>query len=442
MKIFNNFLILFLGLTLQHAFAQSLYSGDKVAIQVRGASPKYLMYYKNGGAVRLSPNKMSENNAQFSTTFTIEKIDGRSSKIAQNDKVYIKAGNNYLNSYDSNGALSTKNSYSENPAISDEIFTIRFIGGNTISPIAEFITRRNLKLGVANNKPTTLPIDNRSDDGSDALLMARLDNFSLVIIESNATQNSRNQSDRGIIYAPPVTETDQAIYDKYKAMGWDKDGHSEIRTPPKHTAGGNGYVKYYSFNNEKTAIYHFPNRGTFAMNAAEMRAYDAAGQDKFAYVASDPKPCGAGCGYNDVIMTHDNSAGVLVWDKWVYGSIYAKYKELNRWNGPLGHPTTSELNLNGPTKGRYNAFSKGQIYWTPSFGPTAFWGKVMKMYEQTGWDTGWLGLPTQSCNPKSNKQVVVFERGSIDVGNGCDSYNNKGYYTDVTGKVVGGKPCY
>lgn len=421
----------FIFLILTHfANAQSLQSGDEVLLQTRQNPSKYLMYYKNGGAVRLSPNKIGESHASLSTLFTIEKINGRGGKLEQNDKVYIKAGSMFLSSFDSNGALTTKSSFSNNPAISDEIFTIRFKGGNTTSPIVEFVTRRNLSLGIQNNTPTTLGVDNRSDDGGDALLSARLDNFNVIIVSKVQEVTAANSSAQ-----------EQAIKAKYHEMGWDKDGHKAIGSI-QTTKGGKGFVQYYSYENRKTAIYCFLGRGVFAMDTAEMNAYDAAGQDKFAFLASDPKPCGQGCGYHDMIMTNDNSQGVLVWDKWVYGEIYKKYKDLNRWNGPLGTPTTSELNLNGRTKGRYNAFANGQIYWTPKYGATAFWGKVMRMYEQTGWDNGWLGLPTQSCKPNSNSQLVIFEHGSIDVGNGCDTYNNKGYYTDVSGKVVGGKPCY
>ncbi len=248
--------------------------------------------------------------------------------------------------------------------------------------------------------------------------------------------------------APQAPAYQTAIDAKFKALGWNTDGHAPFNnTGPVKTASGKGYVQYYAFGSNKSAIYYSPDKGAFGMNTVQMNTYEAAGQDNFAVVVSDPKSCGTGCEYNDFLIGTDNE-GVVVLDKLVYGEIYKKYKTLNRWEGVLGVPTTSELNLTSG-KGRYNGFKGGQIYWAPSTGSQAFWGKVEKLYATTGYDTGWLGLPTDSCDPskKDANQSVGFQNGRIGVGsNGtCGNYYDKtGLSVLNTGKrpTSGNPPCY
>lgn len=246
---------------------------------------------------------------------------------------------------------------------------------------------------------------------------------------------------------PSVPAHQTAIDAKFKALGWNTDGHAAFNgTGPVKTSSGNGSVQYYAFGNNKSAIYYSPDKGAFGMNTVEMNAYEAAGQDKFAVVVSDPKPCGTGCGYNDILLAPGNE-GIVLLDKLVYGEIYKKYKALNRWDGILGLPTTSELNLTSG-KGRYNGFKGGQIYYSTATGSQAFWGKVEKLYGTTGWDTGWLGLPTESCDPakKDANQSVAFQYGRIGVGsNGtCGNYYDKsGLSVLNTGQQTKGTPpCY
>lgn len=252
-----------------------------------------------------------------------------------------------------------------------------------------------------------------------------------------------NNDNTTVTPTPAKPDYQMAIDAKYVVMGWDKDGHSaDNGGKAVQTKANKGWVQYYTFGNRKTAIYYFAGQGAYAMDTGEMTKYDALGQDTFGYVSSDPKPAGTGYGYNEIVHTagDDNSAGIILGALTVYGEIYKKYLALNRWDGPLGYPTSDELDLSSK-RGRFNAFTKGQIYWGASTGAQAFWGKVDQMYKQAGYDGGWLGLPKTSCDPTKSDYVVLFEHGSIGVGSGCNDYNNGGYYTDQNGKV-GGHPCY
>ena len=174
------------------------------------------------------------------------------------------------------------------------------------------------------------------------------------------------------------------------------------------------------------------------------------GQDNWGLVVSDPKATvSGGCGYNDII-TIDGKEAIITCQNLVYGNVYAKYKEIGRWDSPLGLPTSSEKDTPSANpayaKGRYNDFQKGTI-WSFNTGTYALWGKTWTMYSKQDWERGWLKLPTESCDPKKadNKQFVRFQAGAIDAAS-CGNYYNSGgliRYQNGTAPVGGAiPPCY
>lgn len=242
----------------------------------------------------------------------------------------------------------------------------------------------------------------------------------------------------------------KAINAKFVSMGWDKDGHALFNgTGPVKTAGGTGYVQYYAFGARKTAIYYYPSKGASAMDTAEMISYDAAGQDKWALVVSDPKPCGSGCGYNEILTTTDNMDGVIILGLSVPGEFYKKYKALNLWDGPLGLPTTGVLDTPNKAvdKGTFVTFKNGTIWNTPAIGTQALWGKILKMWSAIDYERSWLGFPVASCdlNTAEGKQYVRFQKGAID-GASCGNYYSSGgillYKTGATPTGGAVPPCY
>lgn len=244
----------------------------------------------------------------------------------------------------------------------------------------------------------------------------------------------------------------KAIDAKYAQLGWDKDGHSKYNnTAPVKTTGGKGWVQYYAYGDRKTAIYYYEGKGAFAMDTEEMKAYDAAGQDNWGLVVSDPKATiSGGCGYNDII-TLDGKEAIITCQNLVYGNVYAKYKEIGRWDSPLGLPTSSELDTPpaNPSyaKGRFNSFQNGAI-WAFSTGTYAIWGKTFEMYQKQDWERGWLKIPKESCDPKKadNLQTVNFQGGAIKTGPTCPAYfntNNETVYQNGTKAAnVSSIPCY
>jgi uncharacterized protein with LGFP repeats len=242
-----------------------------------------------------------------------------------------------------------------------------------------------------------------------------------------------------------------AIEAKYKALGWDKDGHSPFNgTGAVKTAGGSGYVQYYAFGSRKTAIYYYDG-SAFAVDTEEMIKYDALGQDNWGKVTSDPKATKTGgCGYIDV-KRKDGSEGIITCQNLVDGDVYQKYKALNRWDGPLGLPTASVLltPANATDKGVFGSFQNGVIWYTPTVKAVALWGKVLKMYAAIDYERSWLKYPTESCDPNKadNNQNVNFERGSIKIAPtnsaGCGTYYEiSGLPRLQNGTASTNPPCY
>jgi hypothetical protein len=134
--------------------------------------------------------------------------------------------------------------------------------------------------------------------------------FSLLFIVPMMTACPGNEKD----IVPDETDNyEKFINAKFTTVGWDKDGHSKFNgSLPVKTAGGTGYVQYYAIGSGKSAIYYFPGTGAFAVNEAEMNTYDAAGQDKWGIVVSDPAgTTQEGCGYNVFQLSSDKSEAII-----------------------------------------------------------------------------------------------------------------------------------
>ena len=226
---------------------------------------------------------------------------------------------------------------------------------------------------------------------------------------------------------PTVTKPDYqlAIEAKYKALGWTEA--ADNGGVPLQTIGKKGYVQYYGA--KERAIYYF-NGNAFSVMRDEVKKYDAIGQDNAALITSDSKVASpVGLRYNDIALL-DNSVGVLVTAPTgtflVYGVIYQEYLRLSRWDGKMGFPTNDESTLTTRKEGRWNSFQTGQIYWSPTTGAHAFWGKVETLYRTAGigYDGSWLGLPTSSCDPTrpDDNQLVQFQNGQIQILGGCGKY--------------------
>ena len=274
-------------------------------------------------------------------------------------------------------------------------------------------------------------------------------NFTNPVVYTVTAENGQTQT-----YTITVKHDYQVTIDaKYKALGWTATPDDGDHAQP--TAGGTGWVQYYG--NKSQAIY-LSNGSAYSMLINEMKKYDAAGQDKFAILTTDATltSTGSGAYYNEFKRVADGSAGIVTSPPTggtflVYGDIYKKYLTLNRCNGVLGYPTSDESTNNSGF--RYNNFSKNGVAGVivaGSTGAQAIWGKIYKLWGNTGYDVGWLANPISSCDPNlgDNGQVVNFQHGTIAItSENCGQYKKlNNALVPVSGDVPPGNivliPCY
>jgi hypothetical protein len=105
----------------------------------------------------------------------------------------------------------------------------------------------------------------------------------------------------------------------------------------------------------------------------------------------------------------------------VHGEIRVKYMQyLGGPAGVLGFPTTDESGTPDGL-GRYNHFTGGSIYWSPSTGPMMVRGPIRDIWAGQGWEAGGLRYPVAdpytmySANSavKPTTSWGLFENGAI-----------------------------
>lgn len=106
-----------------------------------------------------------------------------------------------------------------------------------------------------------------------------------------------------------------------------------------------------------------------------------------------------------VARTADNK------DYWVRGEIAKKYGELGTANSALGYPVGNEVLING---GAYQAFEKGNIYWSATTGAHVIYkGQVFDAWGAKGYEQGVYGYPTSDQSDANGS--INFQHGTISV---------------------------
>ena len=104
-----------------------LMNGDKIMLKMR--TGYYVNSYDSAGVIQAQPTYSDDPNVS-DEIFTVYKVRGSSggNKIKSGDKIMIKTRRNYaFNCYDSRGACKAIPTFSDDYRISDEVFTIRFL---------------------------------------------------------------------------------------------------------------------------------------------------------------------------------------------------------------------------------------------------------------------------------------------------------------------------
>ncbi|MEY3555341.1 MAG: hypothetical protein EWV75_07450 [Microcystis wesenbergii Mw_QC_S_20081001_S30D] len=104
-----------------------LMNGDKIMLKMR--TGYYINSYDSAGVIQAQPTYSDDPNVS-DEIFTVYKVRGSSggNQIKSGDKIMIKTRRNYaFNCYDSRGTCKAIPTFSDDYRISDEVFTIRFL---------------------------------------------------------------------------------------------------------------------------------------------------------------------------------------------------------------------------------------------------------------------------------------------------------------------------
>lgn len=153
-----------------------------------------------------------------------------------------------------------------------------------------------------------------------------------------------------------------AIYPRYRDLGG-VQGWLGWPTSDE-VAIGNGYVRQRF---QGGTVYFSAARGVILMRAEAQQLYDALGD----YTGGVGYPTAGGATYDGGEYIEFGTYAFISWHpklgaNVVYGDLYAKYRALGRWTGPMGLPVSNEEEdpSAGPG-GRRSRFLFGTLHWVP-----------------------------------------------------------------------------
>jgi uncharacterized protein with LGFP repeats len=243
--------------------------------------------------------------------------------------------------------------------------------------------------------------------------------FGYPTTDESGTPDGRgrfNHFDRGTsIYFTPQTGAHAVlgeIHKKWEALGWETGPLGYPTTDEMGTPDGRGRFNHFD---KGGSIYFTPQTGAHAVLGEIHKKWEALGWETgpLGYPTDDESGTPDGRGrFNQfdkggaIYFTPTTGAHAI------YGVIYQKWAELTWERGPLGYPTTDETGT-PDGRGRFNHFDKGgSIYWTSQTGAHAVYGSIRDKWRVLGWETGPLGYPTtdETGTPDGIGRYNHFER--------------------------------
>lgn len=95
------------------------------------------------------------------------------------------------------------------------------------------------------------------------------------------------------------------------------------------------------------------------------------------------------------------------------GAICSRWQALGGMKGPLGAPTSPEAT--GAGSARYVLFTNGAIYWSPASGAEPVAGAIYDAWATLGYEHGPLGLPTSAEIQEPEWIGQNFQHGTLNV---------------------------
>jgi uncharacterized protein with LGFP repeats len=94
------------------------------------------------------------------------------------------------------------------------------------------------------------------------------------------------------------------------------------------------------------------------------------------------------------------------------GAIYEHWEAIGGMNSVLGAPTSPEDATEGD--GRYSTFAKGAMYWSPETGPQPVTGAIYDAWASQSYERGPLGLPTSAELQEPLQVTQNFQHGTLN----------------------------
>ena len=94
------------------------------------------------------------------------------------------------------------------------------------------------------------------------------------------------------------------------------------------------------------------------------------------------------------------------------GAIYEHWQAIGGMNSVLGSPTSPEDSAEGDA--RYATFAKGAMYWSPATGPQPITGAIYDAWASLSYERGPLGLPTSAEIQEPLRITQNFQHGTLN----------------------------
>ena len=217
--------------------------------------------------------------------------------------------------------------------------------------------------------------------------------------------------------------------------------HGDILTEFGKQAGVNGVLKYptsdtlqssdkkskYS-NFENGRIYYRGTAGTFAVPKPYFTKHESIGgiHGILGYPTSSVRTS------SDQLSRYQNYVGGRIYVQGsrvveIHGAVFTLHESLQGVHGVLGYPLR-DLDPAGDDRGKGQWFEHGFIWYSPTIGAHALWGKVSDRFNANGNVKGYLRYPTSEPTAVGDGRgtVATFERGRIYASTTTDGHQVHG----------------
>jgi SpoIID/LytB domain protein len=225
----------------------------------------------------------------------------------------------------------------------------------------------------------------------------------------------------GVVYWSPASgahEVHGAIAARWSAMGWEGSVLGYPVTDESKTPDGGGRYNHF----QGGSVYWSPATGAHEVHGGIRADWASLGWEAsvLGYPVTDESKTPDGVGR----FEHFQS-GSVYWSPAtgaheVHGAIKAEWASLGWERSVLGYPVTDESKT-PDGGGRYNHFSGGSVYWSPSTGAHAVTGAARTAWAAAGWEGSRLGYPTSDTTAVAGGTRTGFQGGTITVKGGVAS---------------------